>query len=258
MSFIDLHSHYAWNVDDGIETIEDAKAALKEASLQNITKIVATPHITPGTTTINEFKKIKERINELKELAKEYQIVIYQGCEVMLNGDYLELLDNHQYLTINKGPYLLVEFNVTQKLPEDYDERLYEYGIKQKIVIAHVERYFHRNIDLDIIRDWIDQGYIIQVNSTSLLGIHGSVIQENAYQLIDNGMVHVIANDLHRPSGKRSVNLQETYKVLSKKYNSEDITKLMYDNPLAIIEGNFPKLVKAQKTTKLPWFKRRK
>lgn len=258
MNFIDLHSHYAWDVDDGIETIEDCQAALKEAQLQNITKIVATPHITPGTTTINEFKQIKKRINELKDLAKEYQIDVYQGCEVMLNGDYLELLDNHQYLTINDGNYLLVEFNVTQKLPDDYDDRLYEYGIKHNIVIAHVERYFHRNIDLDLIRDWIDRGYIIQVNSTSLLGIHGSLIQENAYQLINNGLVHVIANDVHRPSGKRSVNLQETYNLLSKKYKKEDIKVLMHDNPLSIINGEMPKTIKIEKLSKLPWFKRRK
>lgn len=30
MAFIDIHSHYAWNVDDGIETREDAQAALKK------------------------------------------------------------------------------------------------------------------------------------------------------------------------------------------------------------------------------------
>ena len=47
MAFIDIHSHYAWNVDDGIETREDAQAALKKAQIQNITKIVATPHLTP-------------------------------------------------------------------------------------------------------------------------------------------------------------------------------------------------------------------
>lgn len=63
------------------------------------------------------------------------------------------------------------------------------------------------------------------------------MIKKNAYQLLDNGMVHVIANDVHRPNGKRSVNLQETYEVLAKKYQAEDLTRLMYDNPLAIING---------------------
>ena len=31
MAFIDIHSHYAWNVDDGIETREDAQAAVHNA-----------------------------------------------------------------------------------------------------------------------------------------------------------------------------------------------------------------------------------
>ena len=138
MEFIDIHSHYTWHVDDGIQDLDEALAALKAAKAQNITKIVATPHITPGTTTIQEFNKIILQIGKLKTLAKSLDIEIYEGCEVMLNSDYLTLLENNHYLTINNGPYLLVEFNVTQKLPEDYDERLYEYSLKNKLVIAHV------------------------------------------------------------------------------------------------------------------------
>lgn len=258
MTYIDIHSHYAWDIDDGIASIDDCRAALQKAKTQNITKIVATPHITPSTTTKKEFETIQERINDLKELAKEYQIEIYQGCEVMLNSNYLDILDSKQYLTINNGPYLLVEFNVTRSLPDDYDERLYEFGLKQKIVVAHVERYFHNQIDLEIVQDWIDRGYIIQINSTSLLGIHGNTIKNNALALLDNGMVHVIANDVHRPDGKRSVNLHETFEMLSKQYQSEDLIKLMYDNPLAIINGQVPELIEIHKIKKTPWFKRRK
>lgn len=68
-------------------------------------------------------------------------------------------------------------------------------------------------------------------------------------------MIHVIANDVHRASKHRFPNLKDTYELLSKKYNSEDIKKLMYDNPLAIIEG---KDILPIKPKKLSWFKRRK
>lgn len=257
MEFIDLHSHYAWHIDDGIQNIDDAYAALKAAKAQNITKIVATPHITPGTTTETEFNKIKHRIDELKILAKELNIEVYSGCEIMLNSDYLTALDNQNYLTINDGPYVLLEFNVTQKLPEDYDERIYEYSLKHNIVVAHVERYFHRHLNLDIIQEWIDRGYVIQINSSSILNQNGTAY-ENAITLLETGMVHVIANDVHQPSGSRSPNLQDTYDYLSKKYQSEDIIKLMYDNPLAVINGQKPELVKVHKNSKIRWFKRRK
>ncbi len=32
MEFIDIHSHYAWDIDDGIASLEDAKKALVKAS----------------------------------------------------------------------------------------------------------------------------------------------------------------------------------------------------------------------------------
>lgn len=256
MEFIDIHSHYTWHVDDGIQDLDEALAALKAAKAQNITKIVATPHITPGTTTIQEFNKIILQIGKLKTLAKSLDIEIYEGCEVMLNSDYLTLLENNHYLTINNGPYLLVEFNVTQKLPGDYDERLYEYSLKNKLVIAHVERYFHHHLNENIIKEWIDRGYIIQINSSSILNQGTS--HDFAIRLLELGMVHVIANDVHRSSGLRSPNLKETYDVLTKKFNGEDIIKLMYDNPLAIINGQPVELIKIRKVSKIPWFKRRK
>lgn len=31
MSFIDIHGHYAWNIDDGIPSYEDARKALELA-----------------------------------------------------------------------------------------------------------------------------------------------------------------------------------------------------------------------------------
>ena len=41
MEFIDIHSHYAWDIDDGISSLEDAKTALAKAQAQGIKQIVA-------------------------------------------------------------------------------------------------------------------------------------------------------------------------------------------------------------------------
>lgn len=255
---IDIHSHYAWDVDDGIATQQEAKAALSLAQQQKITKIIATPHLLPGTTTTKDFQRINTRIKELQELGKDYHIDIYSGCEVMLNRDYLTIFDNQQYLTLNDTNYLLVEFNVAQKLPDDQEERLYEINLRHKPIIAHVERYFHHGLDEHIINDWYQQGYVFQINSSSLLGVHGSTIQENAFDLLESGYVFVIANDVHRATGKRSVQLQEVYDLLTKKYENKEIDILMYENPLKIINGEKVYSVKPKKRSKLSWLKRRK
>lgn len=256
--FIDIHSHYAWGIDDGIASKDEANVALFEAHKQNITKIIATPHLLPKTTTAKDFQQIKDRIEELQTLAKNYQIDIYPGCEVMLNHDYLSIFDNQQYLTLNHTNYLLVEFNVMQKLPEDQAERLYEVSLRHKPVIAHVERYFHHGLNKNIIDDWYEQGYVMQVNTSSLLGIHGSTIQDNAYRLLESGYVSLIGDDVHQAKGRRSIHLQETYDLLTKKYQSDDIDILMYDNPLKIIHGEAVKAVHIKKRSKLAWLKRRK
>ena len=253
MEFIDIHSHYAWDIDDGISNLEEARSALTKAQAQGIKQIVATPHIIPETTT--DLCLIKQRIKEFIELAKNYGIQGYYGSEVMLNSDYLTGLKKNLLITLNNGHYLLVEFNLSQGINDESDDRLYEYSLKYKLVIAHVERYFYNELDLQMIQSWIDNGYIIQVNSSSFLGEHGKHIKNNAYKLLEKGLIHVIANDTHRSNDHRCPNLKDTYELLIKKYSQDQIKQLMYDNPLAIING---KAVLPVKVTKIPWFKRRK
>ena len=40
MSFIDIHGHYAWNIDDGMPSYEDARKALELARENRISAIV--------------------------------------------------------------------------------------------------------------------------------------------------------------------------------------------------------------------------
>ena len=87
------------------------------------------------------------------------------------------------------------------------------------------------------------------------MGEHGKHIKNNAYKLLEKGLIHVIANDTHRSNDHRCPNLKDTYELLIKKYSQDQIKQLMYDNPLAIING---KAVLPVKVTKIPWFKRRK
>ena len=42
MGYVDIHGHYAWNIDDGIQSLQEAKKALNKARKQGISTIVAT------------------------------------------------------------------------------------------------------------------------------------------------------------------------------------------------------------------------
>ena len=260
MQFIDIHGHYAWGIDDGIQTQEEALEALKIARKNNISAIVATPHVVPGTHNETDIQHFKDRIANLKTLAKNENIEVYEGCELFLNHDYIDSIKQQLFIPIENTSYLLVEFDVRKKLGKEYEveDYLYEIDIQGYTpVIAHVERYFPNGINLERIEQWIDNGYVIQVNASSLLGVHGKTVKNNAYQLLNSGFVHVIATDTHRSQGHRIPCLQEIYQLLSKKYDYQALKILMHDNPLHILQNEQVEMIQINQSFFKKIFKRR-
>lgn len=237
--YIDIHNHMAWGVDDGMDSEENAKIALANAQKDGIKAIIATPHYVPGQYTIEKIKEIDARIKELMSVAKAYDIEIYQGAELFLNSSYLDMLDEKLCPSLADSKYLLCEFDVRKELPkgDEVEDKLYEIKIRGFIpVVAHVERYFHNKLDLNRVQDWISSGYKIQVNRTSLLGMHGDVCRDNAIRLLENGMVHVIASDTHRCNGDRICKFSDAYAWLSKHYGEPCAEILCKRNPAHILQ----------------------
>ena len=260
MQFIDIHGHYAWDIDDGIPTKEDAIKALKIAKENNISALVATPHVVPGTHTETDIQHFKDRIAELKKLAEEYQIYVFEGCELFLNHDCIDAINNHYMIPIEDTSYLLVEFDVRKELGEEYEveDYLYEIDIKGYTpIIAHVERYFPNDIDTERVAQLVESGYVIQINASSLLGIHGKTVKNNAFELLNNGFAHVIASDTHRSSGHRIPCLNEVYQLLSKRYDYQTLKTLMYDNPLHILQNEEIEKIQVNQSFFKKLFKRR-
>ena len=74
MSFIDLHCHMAWDIDDGIDSRAEAQQALQQARVDGIVKLAATPHFIPGAQKEADVREMDQRIRELRELGKEYGV----------------------------------------------------------------------------------------------------------------------------------------------------------------------------------------
>ncbi|CVH79176.1 Tyrosine-protein phosphatase CpsB [Clostridiales bacterium CHKCI006] len=234
--FIDTHGHYAWQIDDGMPSIIEAKQALALARSQHIEAIIATPHLLPGIDGPEVLKKDLARIAELKNLAKMYHIDIYPGSEIMLHSanigqSLIPMADSH---------YLLCEFDVRKGIqPHEhhFEDWLYEVILLGYTpIIAHAERYFHQGIDCDRIAACIQMGCYVQVNSTSFLYKHVPVFQKNAYTLLEHNLVHLIASDTHRATAPRCPNLADCWQKLVQHYPAKELEKLFYANPLAIIQ----------------------
>ena len=249
--YIDIHTHLAWNVDDGFETKEETTKALQLMKKQGVQGIVATPHFIPGVLSDDTFKMLNERIEELKELGKSMGIQIYSGGELFLNHSYHEAIKNKWINPINGTKYLLVEFDVRQNIKNNdvAEDILYEILISGYIpVIAHVERYFHDGIDISRVNQWKEMGCVIQINTSSIEGTHGETIRKNAMLLIEEGIGHLLGTDCHRYDGRRSPEMVEVYHYLQKKYGNDMTDLLFYRNAVNILEN--------QEVEELPKIKR--
>ncbi len=234
---IDIHSHVAWGIDDGMPDIENAAMALDQAKADGITVIASTPHLIPGYTQLED---IIERQKDLKALARQKGIVIRNGAELFMNRKSIEVISEGFVRPYEGTNYQLCEYDLRRPVTElDYiDEPLYELEVKGLVpVIAHVERYFSKKLDLDLIEQWHNAGYVIQINRTSINGAHGKVCQENAFKILDAGLAHVVATDTHRASGSRVEKLSDAWQILADRYGEENADLLLSENPKAVLKG---------------------
>ena len=238
-AFIDLHSHIAWDVDDGIKTKEDAIKALEQAIEDGIMGICSTPHVICGKTDTNAFQNILLRQQELMEIAKKMGVYIYSGAEMFMNIDFLDSLDNGTFQTLNESRYMLVEFDLSRDIHyisyiDEYLDELFCRGFIP--IIAHVERFFPTGLDLEMVENWLEMGCLLQTNRTSLMGFQGKVIQRNAHHLVKNKMIHLVASDTHRTVGNRIEKLSDAYQVVIKLTDTEYADQLFLRNPLIILD----------------------
>lgn len=250
-NFIDVHNHLAWGIDDGMENKENAENALRSAKDDGINELIVTPHFIPEQYSQADIDRNHQRVLELIELARTFDIQVSEGAELFLNNEYLDVLDQHRCPSLAASRYLLCEFNVRNEISHDggeAEDKLYEIKIRKYVpVIAHVERYFHSKIDLERISSWINMGYVIQVNRTSLLGMHGAVCKENAIRLLEHNMVHIVASDAHRCNGSRVCKLSDAYEYIAKHYGQDNAEILCCRNPKHILNDEALETINVKK-----------
>ena len=81
--FIDIHSHIAWGIDDGMPSIEDAQSALESAKADGFVGICSTPHFIPGQLDVSIYNEIVSRQMELKKMR--------EMSEAELNAELLKM-----------------------------------------------------------------------------------------------------------------------------------------------------------------------
>ena len=239
---IDIHSHIIFAVDDGAQNEQDTLSLLRESYNQGVKKIIATPHRrknmfeTSDEVIIANFQRVKELAKEVAE-----DLEIYLGSEVYYTQGVLEKIEQGKYEKLANSDYLLIEFSYTISYRELIKalKNIVLLGITP--VVAHIERYECLREDIDRVRELIDNGCLMQINTSSvlrrkLLGDKHKRYKKITKLYLEHDMVHFIASDMHNLD-QRPTYIKESYRIIEQDYGKERADKLFKINAQKILDN---------------------
>lgn len=234
-TYCDIHSHILPGVDDGATNIYEASSMLSIAYDEGIRCIVATPHfIADGSGVSMEviqeaYVKVKHEANKISPDLK-----VFLGNELFHSQDILKLLEKGEALTINSTRYILIEF-LPRTSFRDIWSSLHKYMLNGYYpILAHAERYIALVNNPGLVGDMVRSGIYIQINV-------GGITRRNnrtnfCNKLIKRGWVHFLGTDSHGAISRAPL-IKEAAGVISRKYGKETLEKLMWNNPMAMLNN---------------------
>ncbi len=232
---IDIHSHIIYGIDDGARDFEESVSMMKMAAYAGTHKMIATTHYLPEIFSYSK-ETYNKRLSKLNDYCKSYELnlEILPGNELFLTPEGIRDVKEGECRTLNNTRYVLVEISNFMKASKA-DELL---GIlannNNKIILAHAERIRYVLEEIDIIKKWFDDGYVFQINGSSLQNKNNKENYQSAHLLMKYGFVHVIASDGHRKNRRRP-KLDDSYNYIQRIIGTKGAQLLFVENPYCII-----------------------
>jgi protein-tyrosine phosphatase len=259
---VDLHHHLLPGLDDGAKDLETSVAMVRMAAADGITHIVATPHASNRYAfdpAINA-----ERLANLREAVAGDENVptLAMGCDFHISYDNVQnaIKDPHRY-SLNGSDYLLVELP-DQVIPPHVGETFYELRLAGLTpILTHPERNPALQADSRRLADWLRDGMLVQVTTSSVLGKMGREAEKMAHTLLANRWVNFLATDAHNLTS-RPPRMREAADLVARRYSPEYAELLCLTNPMAVFQGQplpeqqRPLCLYDDELTGTPWWKR--
>ena len=237
---LDLHNHVLYGLDDGCRHPRESAALAEAMKAAGHDAIVATPHIRPGVFD-NDPDGIRQRRDDARALVEAAGLELHLGAEYYFSPELLDDAKGKRLLTLGEtSRFVLVELP-RMGFPPRLDALLYEIRLTGYVpVIAHPERCRAVSDDPAWAVDIFTQaGVLLQLDLGSLVGHYGRTAQRTANDLVDRGVYHAAACDLHRPEDVAKVvapSLKALIKRLKKRRAETKLDELIRGNPRRILD----------------------
>lgn len=235
---MDLHNHGLFGIDDGAKSYEMMCDMIKASYNCGVRTICFTPHAQDLRGNALDIDRTLEVFESAKEYCKKEfpDLAIYLGSELLYHYECIDAIAEKKIFTMNGSRYVLVDFMITPDLRSIRigAERLLNSGYRP--IIAHIERYPCLYGKLDIIRELIRSGAIIQINASVLLEGRLSRSRRWALRLISNGLVDLVSSDAHSV-GVRNPDMSGALALVRSKFGDEIAKKIFLENGKKILNN---------------------
>ncbi len=226
---VDIHAHILPGIDDGLQSWTELATVGDSASRHGIKSITATPHVSNGQIDSASIHRV------LSEGRKRVSIELCYGAEVSILWAFDKTCAVLRDFTLNgNGRTLLVELPYTGPVlaAEEFFRRLRADGLIP--IISHIERYPYLSIaDCHKLHD---QAVFFQANLGSFFGQYGAPARRQAYSLLQDRLISVLASDLH--SSTDYERLLPNLAQLEKETSSAQLGRLLEENPGRALKGD--------------------
>lgn len=243
-SFVDLHSHYLPGLDDGAPDLPTAVAMVRAVAGLGFSDLHATPHQRaelwlPERAAIDAaLASVDAAVGDgsaggpgpaLAVAAENFwDEVFYRRTRPDRPGELPCYPGGRAFLfEVEPGA-----------MPAGMEQELFRLRVGGRLpVLAHPERY--APVQADIGRaEALGRAAALQVDLGALDGAHGRAAMKTARRLVEEGLAHAAASDIHRPDDARSIAAGIAW--IEKRLGAPAVRRLLEDNPRRILAGELP------------------
>lgn len=235
----DIHCHLLPSLDDGANTWGVSWRMALAAASSGVKQIICTPHCSAeDPKLVLRIAKIRQAVDIMNRIfiKGKIPIQVFPGMELLCNEGLRKIVGKSPMLTLAGSRYLLIEFSFEERLSymEWAVERIRCAGYFP--VLAHPERYAAVQRNPNCLKEWFQQGYVLQIDKGSVLGEFGAQCTRTACWALNRGLIHIAASDAHNAE-TRTASFSQLEDFLTQRYSSTYADLLLRKNPGRIIEN---------------------
>ncbi len=239
---IDIHCHFLPGIDDGPATLEESLQLARLAVANGITHVVTTPHIHAGRWD-NNASLIKTIGFDLKRALVEHEIPLHLevAAEVRIGVEIMDQINHRQIPFLGRwGDKKVMLLEMPHSHVPMGIEKMVQWLLDRNILpmVAHPERNKDVHRKISKLDGLIEMGCLFQVTASSVFGQWGEPSRKRAVQLLEKGVVTVLASDAHNTKN-RPPELQSGRNAAANIVGEDFANRLVLDNPWSIVCEQF-------------------